>query len=134
MKIKEEYYNPKELELQDPVTIDLTCGHYSDQMIEKYGNSVKVKLKYMAGWYPGCFPGEIFYEGIICKDGENIYIPSRECIKENIICEDKEHKQQIKFKYNNIKYNGYLDHIDNDVYYIIGEDNLFYKIKKENII
>ena len=30
MKIKEEYYNPKELELQDPVTIDLTCGHYSD--------------------------------------------------------------------------------------------------------
>ena len=103
-------------------------------MIEKYGNSVKVKLKYMAGWYPGCFPGEIFYEGIICKDGENIYIPSRECIKENIICEDKEHKQQIKFKYNNIKYNGYLDHIDNDVYYIIGEDNLFYKIKKENII
>ena len=59
-------------------------------MIEKYGDSVEVKLKYMAGWYPNCYPGEIFYEGIICKDGSSIPIPSRECIKENIICEDKD--------------------------------------------
>lgn len=129
--IAPEPCNMEEIELQDPVTLDLTTeDYYSDQMITKYGKEVKIKLKYMAGYYPGCYPGEIFFEGIICEDGETVFIPGRNFIKENIICEDKDNKPLVKFTYNTYHYKGYLDHIDNSIYYIIGEDNLLYKVKK----
>lgn len=121
-----------ELSDQIPIILNLNNNFYSKNMRKKYGNSVECIITSMFG----IKDNDIFYEGIILESNEEIYIPYKYILKSNnsLINEDIQNFKNIKFKYFQKIYVGKLANIENDVYNIIGEDGLLYRIRKENII
>jgi len=124
--------NKIELNDQIPIIINLNNNFYSNSIRKKYGNSVKCIITSMNG----IKDNDIFYEGIILESNEEIYIPQKFILKSNnnLINENIQNLKNIQFKYFDNNYIGKLVNVENEIYNIIGEDNLLYRIRKENII
>lgn len=125
--------NEEEIMQQKSVFVKLDPEFYNENFIKKYGSIIECKILNMNGYYTGCSQGEIFYWMLTIPKKQELYVPSRLLIQQNIIYENKKNMRPIKFNYNGRKYNGNLDHKEKELNFIIGQDNLLYIIKQNNI-
>ena len=112
---------------------------YNVLILEKNNQNLKEKTETLKGKIINYFydkDDNFFTYEVITETNEMHIITDKEIIKSNnnLINEDIQNLKNIKFKYFDNNHNGKLVNIEDDIYNIIGEDNLLYRIRKENII